>query len=200
MSRRQHLFKYLGVTLCSPRTGKNITLPEVEAVLKTVLHFDGPLASNLTNSLKPLLRKDETFDLFDMRKHNVLEHDRSVTRFDFKQGDNYTFQPALFESFLADANGEPVTIKSLAKTYNRRKKESRAAGSPRIPLNLWFVNVLQTVSLLNTAQTGDALQRDLLVEFYTEEKIPDVILRNAKTRTLFGLVTKAIALLFHAVF
>ncbi|KAH7346634.1 Chloroperoxidase [Rhexocercosporidium sp. MPI-PUGE-AT-0058] len=183
-----------------PRDGKNITLPEVEAVLKTTLHFNGPLASSLTGSLKPLLRKDGTFDLFDMRKHNVLEHDASITRFDFRQGDNNTFQPALFEAFLADAGGGPVTIKTLAKTYNRRKKESRAAGSPRLPLNLWFVNLLQTVSLLNTAQTGDALQKDLLVEFYTEERIPEIILQNQKTRTLFGLVSKALSLLFHTIF
>jgi len=135
-----------------------------------------------------------------MRKHDVIEHDASITRFDFRQGDNYTFQPALFEAFLADADGGPVTIKTLAKTYNRRKKESRAAGSPRLPLSLWFVNLLQTVSLLNTAQTGNALQKDLLVEFYTEERIPDVILQNQKTRTLFGLVTKALSLLFHAIF
>ncbi|KAG4418515.1 hypothetical protein IFR04_008318 [Cadophora malorum] len=183
-----------------PRDGKNITLPEVEAVLKSALHFNGPLASNLTRSLRPLLRKDGTFDLFDMRKHDVIEHDASITRFDFRQGDNYTFQPALFEAFLADADGGPVTIKTLAKTYNRRKKESRAAGSPRLPLSLWFVNLLQTVSLLNTAQTGNALQKDLLVEFYTEERIPDVILQNQKTRTLFGLVTKALSLLFHTIF
>lgn len=184
----------------SPRDGKNITLPEVEAALKSTLHFNGPLASSLTRSLKPLVRKDGTFDLFDMRKHDVLEHDRSVTRFDFRQGDNNTFQPALFEALLADADGGPVTIKTLAKTYNRRKKESKAAGSPNLPLSLWFVNLLQTVSLLNTAQTGDALQKDLLVEFYTEERIPDVILQNQTTRTLFGLVSKALSLLFHTIF
>ncbi|KAG4440477.1 hypothetical protein IFR05_004012 [Cadophora sp. M221] len=183
-----------------PRDGKNITLPEVEAVLKSALHFNGPLASSLTRSLKPLVRKDGTFDLFDMRRHDVLEHDRSVTRFDFRQGDNNTFQPALFEALLADADGGPVTIKSLAKTYNRRKKESKAAGSPNLPLHLWFVNLLQTVSLLNTAQTGDVLQKDLLVEFYTEERIPDVILQNQTTRTLFGLVSKALSLLFHTIF
>ncbi|KAI6715197.1 hypothetical protein JHW43_002315 [Diplocarpon mali] len=169
-----------------PRDGKNITISEVDAVLKSALHFD--------------VRKDGTFDLFDMRKHDILEHDRSVTRFDFRQGDNYTFQPRLFEALLADADGGPVTIKSLAKTYNRRKKESRSVGSPSLPLNLWFVNLLQTVSLLNTAQTGPGLDRALLVEFYTEEKIPEVILRNEETRTLSGLVAKAFSLLYYSLF
>ncbi|KAI9054269.1 hypothetical protein LZ554_001437 [Drepanopeziza brunnea f. sp. 'monogermtubi'] len=181
-----------------PRDGRNITITDVHAVLKSALHFDGPLAANLAQSLKPIVRKDGTFDLFDMRKHNVLEHDRSVTRFDFRQGDNYTFQPTLFQALLADADGGPVTLASLAKTYNRRKKESRAAGSPALPMNLWFVNLLQTVSLLNTAQV--ALDRDLLVEFYRDEKIPDVVLQNHTPRTLYGLVGKALLLLFHSVF
>ncbi|KAL2069850.1 hypothetical protein VTL71DRAFT_14529 [Oculimacula yallundae] len=192
-----------------PRDGKNITLAEVEAVLKTTFHFTPALASSLTRSLKPLIHKDGdskgTFSLRDMNQHNILEHDRSVTRYDILEdpthsNDNYTFQPTFFASFLADANGGPVTIKSLAKTYVRRKKESKAAGSPNLPLNLWFVNLLQTVSLMNTAQTGEELQKDLLVEFYTEEKIPEVILRNEKRRTLFGLVSKAAILLFHTVF
>jgi len=182
------------------RDGKNITLPQVEAALKSTLHMSTALASSLTRSLKPLLRKDGTFDLTDMRKHNVLEHDASFTRLDIIQGDNYTFQPTLFKAFLDDAKGGPVTIKTLAKTYIRRNKESRAVGSHRLPINLWFVNVLQTVSLLNTAQTGGKLNRELLNTFYEEERFPDVILKNEKKRTLLGLIGHAASLLFHIVF
>jgi hypothetical protein len=188
------------LTSGSPRDGKNLSLAQVEAALKTALHMSGPLASSLTRSLKPLLRKDGTFDLQDMRRHNVLEHDRSFTRLDIIQGDNYTFQPSLFKAFLDDAKGGPVTIKTLAKTYIRRKKESRAAGSPRLPIDLWFVNVLQTVSLLNTAQTGGKLNRELMATFYEEERFPDVILKNEKKRTLLGLVGHGLSLLFHVVF
>jgi Peroxidase, family 2 len=200
MSQQPRLSKSLELTIYSPRDGKNISLPQVEAALKSTLHMSSALASSLTRSLKPLLRKDSTFDLTDMRKHNVLEHDASFTRLDIIQGDNYTFQPTLFKAFLDDAKGGPVTIKTLAKTYIRRNKESRAAGSPRLPINLWFVNVLQTVSLLNTAQTGGKLNRELLDTFYEEERFPDVILTNEKKRTLLGLLGHAVSLLFHIVF
>ena len=162
--------------------------------------MDKTLASALTRSLRPLCRKDGTFDLRDMRRHNVIEHDASFTRLDFHQGDNYTFQPAMFQALLDDADGGPVTIKSLAKTYIRRKKESKASGAPGLPINLWFVNLLQTVSLMNTAQTGGKLSRELMTTFYTEERFPDEILKNKKTRTLFGLVSNALDLLFHVVF
>jgi hypothetical protein len=57
------------------------------------LHMSGTVAHALANTLKPILREDGTFDLVDTRKHNVVEHDRSLTRLDYRQGDNYTLQP-----------------------------------------------------------------------------------------------------------
>jgi Peroxidase, family 2 len=166
----------------------------------SALHMDKPLASALTNSLKPLVHKDKTFSLADMRQHNIIEHDASFTRLDFRQGDNYTLQPSLLQALLADADGGPVTVKSLAKTYVRRRKESKAAGSPSLPINLWFVNLLQSVSFLNTAATGGKLSRELMLTFYTEERFSEEILRNEKPRTLFGLVGNAFVLLFYTFF
>jgi hypothetical protein len=190
----------------SPRDGKNLTLAKVDSALKTALHFSSPLAASLSNSLKPLLRKDGTFDLVDMRSHNVLEHDRSITRLDYgapsnPSHDNFTFQPTMFTSFLADAGPgeEPVTIKSLAKTYARRKKESKKEGG-KLGLGLWFVNVLQTVSLLNTAGKGGRLERGLLRTFYEEERFEVRILEDETERSLLGLVGKGIVLLWHVVF
>lgn len=183
-----------------PRDGKDISIPQVEAALMTALHMTKTLAGSLSGTLKSLLHEDGTFDLRDMRRHNVLEHDISFTRLDFRQGDNYTFQPAMFQAMLDDAKGGPVTIKTLAKTYLRRKKENKESGGQGLPLRLWFVNLLQTVSLLNTAQTGGELSRELLTTFYTEERIPDVILKNQTPRTLFGLIGNALNLLFHVIF
>ena len=82
-------------TLNSNRDGKNITPVQVETALKNILHMSSPLASSLANMLKQVTRADGTFDLVDVRKHNVLEHDASFTRHDAIQGDNFTFQPAL---------------------------------------------------------------------------------------------------------
>jgi hypothetical protein len=166
----------------------------------TTLHMNKALASSLSRSLRPLCREDGTFDLRDMRKHNVIEHDASFTRLDFRQGDNNTFQPAMFQALLNDADGGPVTIKTLAKTYNRRNKESKVSGAPRLPLNLWVVNLLQTVSFMNTAQTGGELSREIMTIFYVEERFPDVILKNGQTRTLGGLVRSALVLLLYVIF
>ena len=162
--------------------------------------MDKLAARSLTASLKPLLRKNGTFDLVDTRRHNVIEHDSSFTRLDFCQGDNYTFRPEMLEDMIRDADGGSVTLKSLASTFIRRGKESRAAGAPRLPLNLWFVRVLQYVGLMNTAQTGGVLTREVLEAVFAEERFPDVILNNPKPRTVFTLLGDALGMMRYVIF
>jgi len=182
-----------------PRDGKNITLPRVEAALMTALHMSGTVAHSLAASLKPVLHKDGTFDLVDARKHNIVEHDRSLTRLDFRQGDNYTMQPHMLQALLDDAQGGPVTLKTMAKTYIRRAKEHKATGGPSLGLHLWFVNLLITVGYINTETTGHPSQEHV-AQFYTEERFQDYILENQTERTLHGLVWKAVVLFWHVNF
>ena len=165
----------------------------------TALDMDTLAAGSLVSSLPPLCRPDGTFDLVDTRRHNVIEHDSSFTRLDFHQGDNYTFQPAMLEAMIADADGGPVTLKSLAKTFKRRDQESRAAGAPRLPLNLWFVRALQAVGVMNTAQTGGKLTRKVLEAVFVEERFPAVILNNPKPRTVFTLLGNALGMMRYVI-
>lgn len=174
-------------------------MAQVEHALMSVLHMNRPAASSLTSALPPLLRKDGTFDLADTRRHNVIEHDSSFTRLDFHQGDNYTFQPAMLQAMIDDAEGGPVTHRTLAKTFIRRDKESRAAGAPRLPLNLWFVRVLQAVGVMNTAQTGGILTPEVLHAVFAEERFPDIILDNPKPRTVGTLLGNALKMMWYVV-
>jgi hypothetical protein len=100
---------------------------------------------------------------------------------------------------LADANAGPVTIKTMAATYNRRKKEHKASGGESLGLRLGFADLLMTVSFLNTETTGHPSQEQV-AQFFTEERFQDYILENEQPRTLAGLVTKGMALLWHATF
>jgi len=183
-----------------PRDGKNLTLPQVQHALETALHMDWLAAASLCSSLPPLVRKDGTFDLVDTRRHNVIEHDSSFTRLDFHQGDNYTFQPYMLDAMLDDADGGPITHRSLAKTFIRRDKESQAAGAPKLPLNLWFVRVLQAVGSVNTAQTGGILTKEVAYAIFAEERFPEVVLENPKKRTIFTLLGNALAMMRYVIF
>ncbi|KAK4163945.1 Chloroperoxidase [Cladorrhinum sp. PSN259] len=182
-----------------PRDGKNITLSRLEAALMVALHMSGTVAHSLANTLKPVLRKDGTFDLVDARRHNVVEHDRSLTRLDFRQGDNYSLQPAMLQALLDDAEGGPVTLKTLAKTYNRRKKEHKESGGQPLGLRLWFVNLLITVGFINSETTGHP-SLEQVAQFYNEERFQDYILENPQQRTLRGLVSKAVILWWYTFF
>lgn len=193
------LLPHLMLTCDRPRDGKNLTLAQVEHALMTALHMSKTASKALTSSLPPLCRKDGTFDLVDTRRHNVIEHDSSFTRLDFHQGDNYTFQPQMLKAMIDDANGEDVTLRSLARTFIRRNKESRASGAPKLPINLWFVRMLQAVGVMNTAQTGGKLTKEVLEAVFVEERFPDIILDNPKPRTVFTLLGNALGMMWYVV-
>jgi hypothetical protein len=173
-------------------------MPQVQAALMKALHMSKTAAAALTNSLKPLVRKDGTFDLIDTRKHNVIEHDSSFTRLDFHEGDNYTFQPQMLQAMLDDADGQIVTLRSLAKTFIRRGKESKEAGAPSLPITLWFVRMLQAVGVRNSCQLGD-LSKETLEAVFAEERFPDAVLQNTKPRTVFTLLGNAIGMMYWVI-
>jgi len=106
----------------------------------------------------------------------------------------------MLEAMLADADGGPLTHKSLAKTFIRRDKESRAAGAPALPLNLWFVRVLQAIGAINTAQTGGILTKEVAYAIFAEERFPDVVLENPKKRTIFTLLGNALTMMRYVIF
>jgi len=106
----------------------------------------------------------------------------------------------MLQAIIDDADGGPVTLRSLAKTFIRRYKESRAAGAPRLPLKLWFVRVLQAVGVMNTAQTGGILTKEVLEAVFAEERFPDVILDNPKPRTVLTLLGNALGMMGYVIF
>lgn len=102
------------------------------------------------------------------------------------------------ESMLKDADNGPITLKSLAKTFRRRHKESRELGSPALSVRLWFVHVTEAVAFFHGSQVGDEVPLEHVRTFYLEERFPDLVLDNTTTRTLVSLVTCAAKLVFYA--
>ena len=132
-----------------------------------------PLATFLTSIILPSVGKPgaTTFDLTDLRKHNAIEHDISLTRHDIAQGDNYTFQPEMLEALLGDAGGGPATAKTLAKSRIRRTNESRLAGVPKLSVKLVLVSVFNWGSALLVLGPAGIPKEDLTT-FFMEERSP----------------------------
>jgi len=167
---------------CRPRDGKNITQAHLKAALIVAGNSSSLFADVFASIVKPILHKDGTFTLVDLRRHNAIEHDASFTRLDYRQGDNYTFQPAMFQALLADANGGPITKDSLARTRVRRDKEEKQAGhgagltffsDPKLWITMWS----QTCVLLQTF--GERISVDDITMFYEQEKLPEWWLQDA---------------------
>ncbi|KAK7985612.1 Cloroperoxidase [Apiospora saccharicola] len=182
-----------------PRDGKNITLPMLEAALMEAVHMTGTVAHALADTMKPVVREDGTFDLSDTRMHNVLEHDTSLTRLDFRQGDNFTMQPKMLEAMIDDAQGGPVTLKTLATTYKRRNREHKASGGEPLGVTMTFKDLLIKVGYINTETTGHPTPAQVR-RFWTDERFEDYLLDNPEPRTLRGLVWKAAVLWWHVHF
>jgi hypothetical protein len=100
---------------------------------------------------------------------------------------------------LDDAEGGPVTLKTLAKSYTRRKEEHKASGGQSLGIRLWFVHLLITVGFVNAEASGHP-SPEQVTTFYTEERLEDYILENPASRSLHGLVWKAIVLRWHVAF
>jgi hypothetical protein len=105
--------------------------------LTSIYNVDRAFAEELATSAISSVgsSKDATsINLSDLNKHDIIEHDASLTRFDFKQGDNFRMQPKLLDALIEDAGkgAKYITVQSLGKTRARREAESKAAGSPAL--------------------------------------------------------------------
>ncbi|RCI16014.1 hypothetical protein L249_3323 [Ophiocordyceps polyrhachis-furcata BCC 54312] len=180
-----------------PRDGRNVTVAQVEAALREALSMTSHLAARTTGQLKAILRPDGTFDLTDLRKHGTIEHDRSFTRLDHRQGgDNYTLQPDMFQALLNDADGGPLTVKTLARTYRRRAEEHKRSGGQPLSLRMRFINLGQSVSFYSVAQIDGKIPREAVDAFYLDERFTDQILEETRPRTLLRMMGNMLKLLF----
>jgi hypothetical protein len=177
------------VTFGRPRDGKNITRDKLKAALIVSGNCTPLFADVLTSVVKQVTRDDGTFTLVDLRQHNAVEHDASFTRLDYRQGDNTTFQPAMFEAMMKyDAKGGPITADSIARTRVRRDKEEKMAGAPGVTFfgspKIWATTWSQTCILLETF--GPKISVEDITMLYTEEQLPEWWLQSPGRMTFVG--------------
>ncbi|KAK6336637.1 hypothetical protein TWF718_009433 [Orbilia javanica] len=77
---------------------------------------------------------EPVLNLDQLRRHGAVEHDVSLVRRDFAQGDNTTIQPDLLHDLLASASddgkgGKIFTIQDFAQFRNRRLEQQKRENS-----------------------------------------------------------------------
>ncbi|KAF3089560.1 hypothetical protein TWF706_010417 [Orbilia oligospora] len=79
-------------------------------------------------------RGEPVLNLDQLKRHGAVEHDVSLVRRDFAQGDNTTIQPDLLHDLLASASdsgngGKIFTIQDFAQFRNRRLEQQKRENS-----------------------------------------------------------------------
>lgn len=109
-----------------------------------------------------------------------------------------TVLPVL-EAMINDADGGPMTLQTVAKTYNRRLREHKASGGQPLGLIMGLKALFVKAGYLNIEATGHPTPEQVRL-FWTEERFEDYVLDNPEPRTLRGIIWKGMVIWFHAHF
>ncbi|KAF2254655.1 Cloroperoxidase [Trematosphaeria pertusa] len=161
-----------------PRDGGNITKPNAVQALSSALNFNTSLAE-LMFEMAIIANPEPNatfFTLDQLNRHNVLEHDASMSRTDAFFGNNHIFNQSVFDATRVYWTGSTLTADMLANGKIARQIESKAFNP-----NYTFTATTEQFSLGEVAapiivfgdmQSG-TVERELVEYFFAEnERLP----------------------------
>eukprot|EP00475_Leptophrys_vorax_P013098 TRINITY_DN1947_c0_g4_i2.p2 TRINITY_DN1947_c0_g4~~TRINITY_DN1947_c0_g4_i2.p2 ORF type:complete len:259 (-),score=91.36 TRINITY_DN1947_c0_g4_i2:1735-2511(-) len=164
------------------RNGVGINQADFVNAITSVLNVDSGLANTLVGTaIKFLGYTDSTgtkvIDLDALRKHNVIEHDASLTRKDIGDSgaDNYSPQPDLIEQLKGlSTDGQTLGWTEIAKARNLRTSQE-SASDPSYGLDVGHAVAAYTEAAftLRVLGTGESIPLDFIDSWFGQEKIPD---------------------------
>ncbi|KAI0410241.1 Chloroperoxidase [Xylaria grammica] len=113
-----------------PRDGRNVTLENAVFALNTGLNFHPDLATVMFHAATVANPEPNAtfFTLGHLNRHNVLEHDASMSRLDAHFGNNHLFNQEVFDETTAYWTAPVLDAKMLANGKLIRQINSRAAN------------------------------------------------------------------------
>lgn len=113
-----------------PRDGRNISQDQLNFAFTMALNIDEGVTINLA---KPTFNISTTgisgtVNLEDMKKHNVIEHDGSLSRADSITGDANSFNATIWDTVKAHFTGPTIDIKTMATARENRIAAAEAAN------------------------------------------------------------------------
>lgn len=113
-----------------PRDGRNISQNDLNFAFTMALNIDDAVTVSLA---KPTFNISTTgvagtVNLEDMKAHNVIEHDGSLSRADSVTGDANSFNAGIWDTVKAHFTGPTIDIKTMATAHNDRIAAAMAAN------------------------------------------------------------------------
>ncbi|KAI9374419.1 Chloroperoxidase [Aspergillus egyptiacus] len=160
-----------------PHDGRNLTRPVVVEALTSALNFNASLAS-LMFDMAIVANPEHNatyFTLDHLNRHNVLEHDASLSRADAYHGSNHIFNATVFAQTRAFWTNSTLTAAMLANSKIARQIISKAFNP-----TYTFTESTEQFSLGEIAAPiiafGDiekgTVERELVEYFFLNERFP----------------------------
>ncbi|KAK1997467.1 Cloroperoxidase [Colletotrichum falcatum] len=167
-----------------PRSGKEISMADLIDGLGTALHFNESLVRTLGTPAfaTSTTGNPNTFNLNDTAKHDVIEHDGSISRADFAvTGDAKTFNETVWaetRGYLeagASADGK-VDYKTMAAARSKRIATAKATN-PQFNLTTSQVTISlgESAVILGTlgqSYSAPAAPLEWIKAVFEEERLP----------------------------
>ncbi|GLI75042.1 hypothetical protein PoHVEF18_003293 [Penicillium ochrochloron] len=160
-----------------PHDGKNITEEQTATALKLSINLNEDVAkSQFQEALatNPTLGAT-TFSLDDLSRHNIIEHDASLSREDHYFGDDQSFNPVIFDQTRSHWKGLFIDVHEAALARKARVETSNATN-PEFTLSKSALTLTYGESAVYIVTFGDrsaGTVRKSWVEYFFEfERLP----------------------------
>ena len=113
-------------------------------------------------------------NLDQLSRHNVVEHDVSLSRYDYAQGDNHTPQPELIKDLLAaSSNGSSLTMVDFVN-FRKARFERQKRENPKIEYGAMQNQLAcaEIALILKVFGNGTEAPVSFVKAFFEEERLP----------------------------
>ncbi|KAF2652386.1 peroxidase [Lophiostoma macrostomum CBS 122681] len=160
-----------------PHNGRDISQQNTIDALGQALNINSTLAvflhqEALTTNPAP---NATTFSLDDLSRHNVLEHDASLSRLDAYFGDNHDFNQAVFDETRSYWTSPIINITTAAAALAARKETSNTTNPTFVLSDIGrafgFGETAAYILILGNKTTA-TVERSLVEYLFENERLP----------------------------
>ncbi|PRP76476.1 hypothetical protein PROFUN_15136 [Planoprotostelium fungivorum] len=159
-----------------PHDGKNISKAALMSALTDGLNVGYDVALLLATGAFSDLGTPETITLEELQKHNMIEHDASLSRLDNYLGDSTKLDQTLFERLLnASSDGITISIPDFVKYRRERQEESKTNNPSEVFGKKQLIAAAGEVVLVSTifGSYFSGLPVEAARTFFGSERFPD---------------------------